>query len=224
MIVCRNLTKEYEGGRTRALDRVSFRLEPGTFTAVTGRSGSGKTTLMNLIAALDRPTDGEVEVGGIALSNLGEAGLSRWRGRNLGVVFQFFQLLPTLTIAENVLLPMEFTPVVPVRDRMDRVMELLDRFGIADQADKLPHTLSGGQQQRAAVARALANDPPVLVADEPTGNLDSANTDAVLDLFAGLARQGKTVVMVTHETDFGVHADRQLILKDGRLVEEVRRG
>lgn len=224
MIVCHSITKTYEGAQSRALDEVSFTLQPGTFTAVTGRSGSGKTTLMNLLAALDRPTEGHIEVDGTVLGTLNETQLSRWRSTNLGVVYQFFQLLPTLTVLENVLLPMEFARSVAPRGRRARAQALLDQFGIADQGQKLPHTLSGGQQQRAAIARALANDPALIMADEPTGNLDSLNSDAVLALFADLARQGKTVVMVTHETDFGRFADQKLTLHDGRLVEGAPRG
>jgi putative ABC transport system ATP-binding protein len=216
MIECRNLTKVY-GAEVRALDGVSFILPEGSFTAVTGRSGSGKTTLMNLLAALDRPTGGEVLIGGQSLSGRSEEQLSRWRSASVGVVFQFFQLLPTLTVIENVLLPMEFSRAVPSRNRLKRARSLLDQFGIADQAEKLPHTLSGGQQQRAAIVRALANDPPLLIADEPTGNLDSANTDAVLGLFAGLHEAGKTVVMITHESDFARYATHRLHLRDGRL-------
>jgi len=216
MIECRNLTKVY-GADVRALDGVSFTLPEGSFTAVTGRSGSGKTTLMNLLAALDRPTGGEVLIGGQSLSGRSEEQLSRWRSASVGVVFQFFQLLPTLTVIENALLPMEFSRAVPAKNRLNRARSLLEQFGIADQAEKLPHTLSGGQQQRAAIVRALANDPPLLIADEPTGNLDSANTDAVLSLFAGLREAGKTVVMITHESDFARYATHRLHLRDGRL-------
>jgi putative ABC transport system ATP-binding protein len=216
MIECRNLSKIY-GAEVRALDDVSFTLPEGSFTAVTGRSGSGKTTLMNLLAALDRPTGGEVLIGGQSLSGRSEEQLSRWRSASVGVVFQFFQLLPTLTVIENVLLPMEFSRAVPAKGRLKRARALLEQFGIADQAEKLPHTLSGGQQQRAAIVRALANDPPLLIADEPTGNLDSANTDAVLSLFAGLRETGKTIVMITHESDFAKYATHRLHLRDGRL-------
>ncbi len=216
MIECRNLSKVY-GAQTRALDNVSFALPEKSFTAVTGRSGSGKTTLMNLLAALDQPSSGEVLVRGTSLSGWSEAKLSQWRSRSVGVVFQFFQLLPTLTVVENVLLPMEFGRAAPPGVRLGRAMALLEQFGIADQAEKLPHTLSGGQQQRAAIARALANDPPLIVADEPTGNLDSANTEAVLSLFVELKNQGKTVVMITHESDFARYATHRLHLQDGRL-------
>jgi putative ABC transport system ATP-binding protein len=217
LIECRGITKIYEGSMQKALDGVALSVEPGAFATITGKSGSGKTTLMNIVAGIDRPTEGEVLVSGQALGDLDERALSLWRGRNVGVVFQFFQLLPTLTIAENVVLPMEFCKVYRPEERRRKALELLDRFGIADQADKLPHTLSGGQQQRAAIARALANDPPLVAADEPTGNLDSLTTEDVLGIFAELSRSGKTVLMITHETDYGRYATQSVRLKDGRV-------
>ncbi len=156
-----------------ALDGLSLGIADGEFVAVVGRSGSGKTTLLNLLAGIDRPTSGTVWVAGADLGTLSESGLAAWRGRNVGLVFQFFQLLPTLTVVENVMLPMDFAKTIPVSERRDQAQNLLERVGVGDQADKLPSTLSGGQQQRAAIARALANNPPLLLADEPTGNLDS---------------------------------------------------
>jgi putative ABC transport system ATP-binding protein len=206
-------------GDFTALHPTDLRLPAGEFVAIVGKSGSGKSTLLNLIAGIDRPTAGEVHVAGTPVHALGEGALATWRGRSVGVVFQFFQLLPTLTVAENLALPMDFCGTLSGAPARARALELLDRVGIADQADKLPAALSGGQQQRAAIARALANDPPLLVADEPTGNLDSATTDAVLDLLAGLARVGKTVLMVTHERDVSRIADRVVTLSDGRIVE-----
>jgi putative ABC transport system ATP-binding protein len=158
------------------------------------------------------------------LGSLSESGLAAWRGRNVGLVFQFFQLLPTLTVAENVMLPMDFARKIPVRDRRPRALRLLERVGIGDQADKLPATLSGGQQQRAAIARALANDPPLLLADEPTGNLDSTTADAVLTLFAELHREGRTIVVVTHERDIRALVGREVTLVDGRVVADQRTG
>jgi putative ABC transport system ATP-binding protein len=220
LIACRDITKIYEGSAEKALDEVAFSVEGGHFVTITGKSGSGKTTLMNILTGIDRPTSGEVVVAGQQLSLLDETRLSQWRGRTVGVVFQFFQLLPTLTIAENVILPMEFCRLFRPRERSRRAHELLERFGIADQADKLPHSLSGGQQQRAAIARALANDPPLIAADEPTGNLDSQTSEVVLGLFSELVAAGKTVVMITHEADYGRYATRSLALKDGRLVGE----
>ncbi len=205
-------------GEFTAVDHLSLEIEDGEFVAIVGRSGSGKTTLLNLLAGIDRPTSGTVRVAGADLGSLSEDGLAAWRGRNVGLVFQFFQLLPTLTVAENVMLPMDFTKKIPVDDRRDRAQYLLERVGVADQANKMPATLSGGQQQRSAIARALANDPPLLLADEPTGNLDSTTADAVLELFAGLNADGQTIVVVTHERDIRSIVGREVTLRDGRLV------
>jgi putative ABC transport system ATP-binding protein len=209
-----------------AVDHLSLEIAQGEFVAVVGRSGSGKTTLLNLLAGIDRPTSGTVYAAGADLGSLSESGLAAWRGRNVGLVFQFFQLLPTLTVIENVMLPMDFARKIPVGERRDRAQHLLERVGIGDQADKLPATLSGGQQQRAAIARALANDPVLLLADEPTGNLDSVTADAVLGLFAELNSEGRTIVVVTHERDIRSIAGRQLTLQDGRVVvdEDERTG
>jgi putative ABC transport system ATP-binding protein len=200
-----------------AIERVSLDVRAGEFVAIVGRSGSGKSTLANVITGIDRPTSGEVVVAGARVDALGQRDLALWRGRSVGVVFQFFQLLPSLTIAENVMLPMEFCGTYPVARRRGRALELLDRVGVGAQADKLPSALSGGEQQRAAIARALANDPPIVVADEPTGNLDSYNADAVLELFGALASDGKTVLMVTHERDVSRYADQVVTLVDGRI-------
>jgi putative ABC transport system ATP-binding protein len=207
-------------GEVVAVDHLSLDIAHGEFVAVIGRSGSGKTTLLNLLAGIDRPTSGTVRVAGANLGSLSESGLAAWRGQNVGLVFQFFQLLPTLTVVENVLLPMDFAKTIPIGERRDRAQHLLDRVGIGDQADKLPATLSGGQQQRAAIARALANDPPILLADEPTGNLDSATAEAVLELFAELHADGQTIVVVTHERDIRSIAGRQVTLQDGRVVTD----
>jgi putative ABC transport system ATP-binding protein len=184
-----------------AIDHLSLEVDYGQFVAIVGRSGSGKTTLLNLLAGIDRPTSGSVRVADADLGRLSESGLAGWRGRNVGLVFQFFQLLPTLTVIENVMLPMDFADKIALRERRDRGQRLLERVGIGNQADKLPATLSGGQQQRAAIARALANDPPLVLADEPTGNLDSATAAAVLELFAELNSEGRTIVVVSHESD-----------------------
>jgi putative ABC transport system ATP-binding protein len=221
-IQVRNVTKVYElaVGSFTALDHLSLDIAYGEFVAVVGRSGSGKTTLLNLLAGIDRATSGDVSVGGTNLSPLSESQLAEWRGRTVGLVFQFFQLLPTLTVVENVMLPMDFAKAVPAPERRPRALRLLDRVGVADQADKLPATLSGGQQQRAAIARALANDPPILLADEPTGNLDFATGTAVLDLFADLNADGRTIVVVTHERDVRSFANRQVTLVDGRVAED----
>ncbi|WP_246148329.1 ABC transporter ATP-binding protein [Nonomuraea turkmeniaca] len=203
-----------------AVDHLDLGIEEGEFVAVVGRSGSGKTTLLNLLAGIDRPTSGSVVAAGADLGSLSESGLAEWRGRNVGLVFQFFQLLPTLTVAENVMLPMDFAAKIPAVRRRDRARELLERVGIGDQADKLPSMLSGGQQQRAAIARALANDPPLLLADEPTGNLDSHTADAVLEVFAGLNAEGRTIVVVTHERDIRAIVKREITLVDGRVVAD----
>ena len=213
-------TYPLSAGEVVAVDHLSLDIAQGEFVAIVGRSGSGKTTLLNLLAGIDRPTSGTVRAAGAELGSLSESGLATWRGRNVGLVFQFFQLLPTLTVVENVLLPMDFAKTIPVAKRRHRAQHLLERVGIGDQADKLPATLSGGQQQRAAVARALANDPPILLADEPTGNLDSTTAEAVLKLLADLHADRRTIVVVTHERDIRSIAGRQVTLVDGRVVTD----
>jgi putative ABC transport system ATP-binding protein len=220
MIDLREVVKAYEGPSRAftALRGISLRIQAGESVAIVGKSGSGKTTLLNLLAGIDRPTSGVVSVAGTQLDTLSESRLAEWRGRTIGLVFQFFQLLPTLTVAENVMLPMEFARIVPAAARRARALGLLERVGIQDQADKLPATLSGGQQQRAAIARALANDPPLLLADEPTGNLDSATGASVLKLFAILNAEGRTIVVVTHERDLSGYISRQVTLHDGRVA------
>jgi len=210
------------GHAFQALRGLTLQIAAGEHVAVLGKSGSGKSTLLNLIAGLDRSTSGAVRVAGASLGQLGENELARWRGRHLGVVFQFFQLLPTLTIEENILLAMDFVGQIPPPDRRPRTLELLRLVGLSDQATKLPSTLSGGQQQRAAIARALANDPPLLLADEPTGNLDSETAAAVDSLFDGLIRQGKTLLIVTHDANLARHADRIIQLKDGLVIADDR--
>jgi putative ABC transport system ATP-binding protein len=206
------------GSEVVGLGGISLDVREGEFVAIVGRSGSGKTTLLNLLAGIDRATSGTVRVAGVDLGRLSEAALAAWRGNNVGLVFQFFQLLPTLTVVENVMLPMDFAKKGLAGERRQRAEALLDRVGIADQADKLPATLSGGQQQRAAIARALANDPPLLLADEPTGNLDSGTADAVLELFADLNAEGRTIVVVTHERDIRSIVSREVSVRDGRIV------
>lgn len=219
-IELRSVSKTYRtpAGSFVALDQVTLELDAGELIAVVGKSGSGKSTLVNLIAGIDRPTSGEVLVGGTTVHSLDESRLAAWRGRHVGVVFQFFQLLPTLTVAENVMLPMDLCSTYAPAAARARANELLERVGILDQANKLPATLSGGQQQRAAIARALANDPGLVVADEPTGNLDSRTADEVLALLAGLARAGKTVVVVTHDRDWISRFDQVVTLVDGRVA------
>jgi putative ABC transport system ATP-binding protein len=223
LVEVRGLTRSYPAGAGAefcALSDVSLTIARGKMVALVGASGSGKSTLLNLIAGLDRPTAGQISVAGQELVGRSEDELARHRGRSVGVVFQFFQLLPTLTTLENVLLPMELVGLVPKKERRPRALSLLARFGIADQANKLPTTLSGGQQQRVAIARALANDPPLLVADEPTGNLDSRTAEQVMALISELPKVGKTVIMATHETAYLKHFDRIVTLRDGKVVNE----
>ena len=208
-------------GPFSALAGVNLTMQEGEVIAVVGKSGSGKSTLLNLIAGIDRPTTGTIRVANTPVHELRESELSPWRGRTVGVVFQFFQLLPTLTVLENVMLPMDFCRTLPPREARRRGFTLLSQVGIEDQADKLPSALSGGQQQRASIARALANDPPVVLADEPTGNLDSQTAEAILDLLVELADTGKTVVLVTHEREIARRADRVVLLADGRVAEIV---
>ena len=220
MITIERISKTYEtpAGVFYALHDIDLAIRPGEFVAVTGKSGSGKSTLLNVMGGIDQPSSGAVRVGGTSIEGLKENRLAAWRGRNVGFVFQFFQLLPTLTAAENVILPMDFCRLYPPRERRQRALDLLDRVGVADQADKLPATLSGGQQQRVAIARALANDPPVILADEPTGNLDSATAGAVIDLFGKLAASGTTVVIATHERDIAAVIDRAVEMADGKII------
>ena len=220
MIQLKAVTKTFAtpAGSFTALRGIDLDIAAGEFTAIVGRSGSGKSTLLNMVAGIDRPSSGTVSVGGTPIHDLHHDRLAPWRGRTVGVVFQFFQLLPTLTVAENVMLPMDFCATFPSGARRRRALDLLARVEVAEQADKLPATLSGGQQQRVAIARALANDPPVILADEPTGNLDSATGAAIVQLFAALARDGKTIVVVTHERDALAGASRTVTLADGCVV------
>jgi putative ABC transport system ATP-binding protein len=219
LIDLRHVVKTYESaaGTFTALQGVDLQVTSGEFVAVIGKSGSGKSTLLNMIAGIDRPTSGEVLVNGAAVNHLTEGQMAVWRGRNVGIIFQFFQLLPTLTVAENVMLPMDFCSVYLTGERERRARYLLELVGVEQQADKLPAALSGGEQQRVAIARALANDPPLLLADEPTGNLDSKTAMTVFGLFRDLARQGKTVLMVTHDQEMARTVPRKIEIADGRI-------
>jgi putative ABC transport system ATP-binding protein len=214
------VSKAYDSaaGPIVALRDVSLDVRQGEFVAVIGKSGSGKTTLINLLTGIDSPSAGTIRIASTNVHTLDQEDLSTWRGRSVGIVFQFFQLLPTLTIAENVMLPMDFCNSYPAPERRGRAVGLLAQMGIEDQANKLPAELSGGQQQRAAIARALANDPPLIVADEPTGNLDSRTSEEVMDFFSRLVGSGKTVVMVTHERDLARYFARSITLMDGAIV------
>ena len=225
MISLEDVSKDYAtpAGSFRALNRVTLDLAAGEFAAIVGKSGSGKSTLLNLMGGIDDPSAGEVRVGGTALRTLRPRQLAAWRGRTIGFVFQFFQLMPTLTAAENVMLPMDFAGTRRAAERRPRAIELLARMGVAEQADKLPATLSGGQQQRVAIARALANDPAVLLADEPTGNLDSTTAGEVLGIFRALADQGVAVVIATHERDLASLVDRRIEIADGAIRADERR-
>ena len=219
MISLHQVTKTYEtpAGKFAALKDIDLEIGPGQFVGIVGKSGSGKSTLLNMVAGIDRPSTGSVAVAGTEIQTMSENKLAAWRGRNVGFVFQFFQLLPTLTAAENVMLPMDFSKSVPLRERRKRALALLERVGVALQADKLPATLSGGEQQRVAIARALANEPPLVLADEPTGNLDSVTATAILDLFRFMANEGTTVVIATHEADIARVIDRRIEISDGEI-------
>ena len=223
MIKLQNVSKRYDtaAGAFTALRNVDLDVNPGEFVAIVGKSGSGKSTLLNVIGGIDAPSGGVIAVGGEAIQRLDENRLAAWRGRSIGFVFQFFQLMPTLTAAENVMLPMDFAGSVPSRERRARAVALLDRFGVAPQADKLPAALSGGEQQRVAIARALANNPAVILADEPTGNLDSSNAAAVLDLFRDLASGGTTVLIATHDRDVARVIDRTVEIADGAIASRL---
>lgn len=218
----RDLHKMYQtpAGTFVALENLSVNIDGGKFVAFVGRSGSGKSTLINCLTGIDRPTSGEIFIDGVAVHQLNELQLARWRGKRVGLVFQFFQLLPTLTLAENVMLPMELNNNYSPKQRRKRAMELLDMVGLAHQANKLPSEASGGEQQRVAIARSLANDPAIIVCDEPTGNLDASNALAMFQLFENLRDEGKTILMVTHDDEHAQRADHVFLLDNGVLVNE----
>lgn len=222
MVDLRDVHKYYKTaiGDFRALNSVDLQIQAGEFVSVIGKSGSGKSTLLNMITGIDRPTTGEVYVNGTAVHELNENKMARWRGKNLGIVFQFFQLLPTISVIENIMLPMDFCRTYPMREREKRALSLLEMVELADHAYKLPTALSGGQQQRVAIARALANDPPVVIADEPTGNLDSKTADSVFELFNNLVAQGKTIIVVTHDSALAKRTHRTALIADGEIVNE----
>jgi putative ABC transport system ATP-binding protein len=220
LIELHQVYKIYESGAGKfiALKGIDLTIEHGEFAAIVGKSGSGKTTLINVLAGIDRPTSGEVIVAGAPVHRLDEGELAAWRGVSLGIVFQFFQLLPTLTVLENVRLPMDFCNLFTPAERDQRARALLELVGIAEYANYLPSQLSGGQQQSAAIARALANDPQIILTDEPTGNLDSRTAEQVFSLLQSLADKGKTVLMVTHDDELAARAKRVIALKDGEIV------
>lgn len=218
----RNLRKVYQtpAGEFIALENLSVKIASGNFIAVIGRSGSGKSTFINCLTGIDRPTSGEIFIDNVAVHRLNELQLARWRGKRIGLVFQFFQLLPTLSLAENVILPMELNNTYPVHIRRKRAMELLDMVGLAEHGHKLPSDTSGGQQQRVAIARSMANDPAVIICDEPTGNLDASNAQAMFQLFQDLRDQGKTIIMVTHDEELAQRTDQVFLIENGVLVNE----
>jgi ABC-type lipoprotein export system ATPase subunit len=207
-------------GEFPVLKNINVRFFSGEFIGVIGKSGSGKSTLINMITGIDRPTSGSVYVTGEAVHEMSENRLARWRGRQIGIVFQFFQLLPTLSLVENVMLPMDFCRVYASRQRRKKAMELLELVDMQDHARKLPSEISGGQQQRVAIARALANDPPILLADEPTGNLDSVTAEVIFGIFKKLVDEGKTVLMVTHDSSLAKRVTRTVLIADGQIVSE----
>jgi putative ABC transport system ATP-binding protein len=224
LIELNQINKSYTvaSGTFQALKNVTLSISNKQLVAITGKSGSGKSTLLNIITGIDQPTDGSVSINGVRVDKLSESELASWRGKNVGVVFQFFQLLPTLTILENVMLPMDFCNSYPKKERKERALSLLELVNIGEQADKLPSALSGGQQQRVAIARALANDPLLIVADEPTGNLDSQTAAAIFQLFANLAKSGKTVIVVTHEREFSSYFENTISIADGMISNSIQ--
>jgi putative ABC transport system ATP-binding protein len=218
-----SVVKAYPMGNRQylALRGVDLTLYAGEFTAIVGPSGSGKSTILNMITGIDRPTKGEVLMAGVPLHRMNENQLAQWRGANIGIVFQFFQLLPTLTALENVMLPMDFSDAFK-GNRRERALSLLARVGLENHANHLPSELSGGEQQRVAIARALANDPPIIIADEPTGNLDTATGQNIMVLLRELSRQGKSVVFVTHDPVLAANAQRVIHVQDGHIVADER--
>ncbi len=207
-------------GEVTILKGISFEVKPGEFVSVVGPSGNGKSTLLNMITGIDRPSAGEVVVTGREVHRMSENQLASWRGENVGIIFQFFQMLPALSLLQNVILPMDFANKYSPRERRERAMHLLETVDLADQAEKLPSMVSGGQQQRAAIARALANDPALLVADEPTGNLDSRTALDVFDLFSQMVEQGKTLIMVTHDKELAKHVPRVVEITNGKITRD----
>jgi putative ABC transport system ATP-binding protein len=218
----RDVVKRFAVGDTEitVLKGISMQVRAGEFVSIVGPSGNGKSTLLNMITGIDRPSDGEIIVTGREVHRMSENDLATWRGKHVGIIFQFFQMLPALTLVQNVMLPMDFVAAIPPRERRERALQLLETVGMADQANKLPGMVSGGQQQRAAIARALANDPPLLIGDEPTGNLDSRTAADVFDLFGQLVSQGKTMLMVTHDKELARRVPRVVEIIDGSITRD----
>ena len=222
IVELRNVNKSYKTavGDYPALKNIDLQINAGEFVSIIGKSGSGKSTLLNMITGIDHPTTGEVFINGTAVHKMGEDKMARWRGNNLGIVFQFFQLLPVISVIENIMLPMDFCRKYPMNERRERAMELLKLVEVAEHAHKLPTALSGGQQQRVAIARALANDPPLIIADEPTGNLDSKTAESIFTLFHDLVAKGKTIIIVTHDSGLAKRTPRTTLIADGEIVNE----
>jgi putative ABC transport system ATP-binding protein len=217
-----NVTKSYEGqGKIyEALKGVDLSISEGEYVGIIGKSGSGKTTLLNMFTGIDRPTFGEIKINNRILNSLTENQMTVWRGRNVGIIFQFFQLLPTLTVLENVMLPMDFCNKIPSNERKNRALSLLRKVGIEEHANKLPSSLSGGEQQRIAIARALANDPSIIAADEPTGNLDSKTAEMVFKIFDNLVLEGKTILLISHDKEVSKRVQRCITVADGVIVND----
>lgn len=222
VVQIKNVVKSFKvgDGEITILKGLSFDVEDGEFVSIVGPSGNGKSTLLNMITGIDRPSDGEIVVTGRELNQMSENQLAAWRGEHVGIIFQFFQMLPALSLLQNVILPMDFANKYRPKERRERAMELLETVGLADQADKLPSMVSGGQQQRAAIARALANDPPLLVADEPTGNLDTRTAQDVFDLFTQLVESGKSMLMVTHDKELARRVPRVVEITNGKITRD----
>ncbi|MCL4297150.1 MAG: ABC transporter ATP-binding protein [Anaerolineae bacterium] len=222
IIQVNNVVKNFKVGTNEVtiLKGISFEVKRGEFVSIVGPSGNGKSTLLNMITGIDRPSSGEINVTGRAVHRMSENELAGWRGQNVGIIFQFFQMLPALSLVQNVILPMDFARKYSTKERRERAMHLLELVGLAEQAEKLPSMVSGGQQQRAAIARALANDPALLVGDEPTGNLDARTAGEVFDLFSQLVEQGKTMIMVTHDKELAQRVPRRIEITNGRITRD----
>jgi len=218
----KDVVKDFQVGNSTItiLKGISFKVQTGEFVSIVGPSGNGKSTLLNMITGIDRPTSGEIIVTGRQVHKMSEDHLAAWRGDNVGIIFQFFQMLPALSLLQNVILPMDLAGKLSVKDRRDRAMHLLEIVGLAEQANKLPSTVSGGQQQRAAIARAMANDPPLLIGDEPTGNLDSRTAEDIFELFSQVVSQGKTMIIVTHDKELARRVPRVVEILDGKITRD----
>jgi putative ABC transport system ATP-binding protein len=222
IVQIKDVVKDFQVGNSTItiLKGISFKVQTGEFVSIVGPSGNGKSTLLNMITGIDRPTSGEIIVTGRQVHKMSEDHLAAWRGDNVGIIFQFFQMLPALSLLQNVILPMDLAGKLSVKDRRDRAMHLLEIVGLAEQANKLPSTVSGGQQQRAAIARAMANDPPLLIGDEPTGNLDSRTAEDIFELFSQVVSQGKTMIIVTHDKELARRVPRVVEILDGKITRD----